>query len=154
MSEIKMVDISAKKISTRIATATATVHLNKKAFNLLKKNLLKKGDALTAAKIAGIIAAKRTSQFIPLCHPIQITNISFNIKLENSSVKIECTVKSESKTGTEMEALVGVSISALTVYDMCKSYQKDIEISDIYLLKKSGGKSGNYKRNNKSGLSL
>lgn len=143
-----MVDVGSKDITVRSATAEAFVMLNVHTFSLLNKGELKKGDALTVAKIAGIMGAKQTSNLIPLCHPIMIDGIDLSLVLcpENNSVKITATVTCEGKTGVEMEAMTAVSVAALTVYDMCKAVQRDITITDIRLLKKSGGVHGDYHR--------
>ncbi len=144
--KINMVDVSGKEITQRIAAASSTVVLGKKVFNAVKQNIVSKGDVLAAAKIAGIQAAKKTSELIPLCHNIFISNagISFQLNDKNSSVEITSEVKCTAKTGAEMEALTAVTVAALTIYDMCKSMSKTIEIKDIHLVSKSGGKSGSY----------
>lgn len=144
--KINMVDVSGKGITTRIATASATVLLSKKIFQAVKQNTVAKGDVLASAKIAGIQAAKKTSELIPLCHNIFLSNVDIQYKFNSakSSIEILSTVKSTALTGVEMEALTSVSIAALTVYDMCKAMSKGIEITDIHLISKSGGKSGDY----------
>lgn len=144
----KMVDVTAKVDSERNAIAYAEVHLSDEAFNSVKSNSITKGDVLTVAKIAGIQAAKRTHELIPLCHNIFISNVDVVLKLneETKSIKITASIKTISKTGVEMEALTAVSVAALTIYDMCKAIDKSIVISDIKLLTKYGGKSGNYTR--------
>src|SRR3990172_5016433 len=144
--KINMVDVSAKGIAERIAAASATVILGKKVFNAVKQNTVSKGDVLTAARIAGINGAKKTSELIPLCHNIFLTYIDIQFRLigKSSSIKIISSVKSTSQTGVEMEALTSVSAAGLTVYDMCKSLSKSIEITDVHLVSKSGGKSGTY----------
>ena len=144
--KINMVDVSAKGITERIAAASATVILGKKVFNAVKQNTVSKGDVLTAARIAGINGAKKTSELIPLCHNIFLTYIDIQFRLigKSSSIKIMSSVKSTSQTGVEMEALTSVSAAALTVYDMCKSLSKSIEITNVHLISKSGGKSGTY----------
>ncbi|ESO93572.1 hypothetical protein LOTGIDRAFT_119234 [Lottia gigantea] len=141
-----MVDVGMKQESHRIACASGTVYLGQTAFQLLKDNKLKKGDVLTVAQIAGIMAAKKTSELIPLCHNINLSkiNIKFELNENESSVHIESVVKTQGKTGVEMEALTAVSVTALTIYDMCKAVSKAIVIRDIKLLSKSGGKSGDY----------
>ena len=142
----KMVDVSFKEDSFRTASAQAKVILSEKVFNLIKNNQVEKGDVLAVAKIAGIQGAKKTSELIPLCHNIFITNIDlvFNLNVNNYSVEITSIAKTHSKTGIEMEALTAVSIAALTIYDMCKGVDKSIVIKEIELLSKSGGKSGDY----------
>ncbi len=144
----KMVDVSEKETSDRLAIASAKVILNENTYNLIKTNGIKKGDVLTVAKVAGIMAAKNTSNLIPMCHPINITgiNIDFELNDEDYTIKILGQVKINAKTGVEMEALTAVTVTALTIYDMAKAVQKDIEITDIKLEKKTGGKSGTYER--------
>ena len=142
----QMVDVSPKEKTMRTAEAYAKVKLPNKVFNAVKKNQIEKGDVLTVAKIAGIQAAKRTSELIPLCHNIFISKIDLELKLnsKNKTVEIKSFAKTTDVTGIEMEALTAVSVAALTVYDMCKAIDKGIIINDIKLLSKSGGKSGNY----------
>ena len=139
----KIFDISKKKITTRIAIAESTIQFSKSTFKKIESLKTKKGEIESIAIISGIIAAKKTSELIPLCHNIEIENINIVIKSLNkfSSIKVTSTVKSRSKTGVEMEALTSVSIACLTIYDMCKSLDKNITITDIHLVKKSGGKS-------------
>ncbi|MCZ6703190.1 MAG: cyclic pyranopterin monophosphate synthase MoaC [Ignavibacteria bacterium] len=146
--KVAMVDVSEKNITERTAEAYAEVKVSKKVFSKIKLNEVAKGDVLTVAKIAGIQAAKRTSELIPLCHNIIIGDVTVDLKLnsEKKSVEINTGVKTTSQTGVEMEALTAASVSALTVYDMCKALDKSIEISNIKLLSKSGGKSGDYIR--------
>ena len=144
----QMVDVSTKEKTLRIATAYAEVKLPVKVFNAVKKNQIEKGDVLSIAKFAGIQAAKKTSQLIPLCHNIFISKVDVELKLnqENTSVEITSFTKTTAQTGIEMEALVAVSVAALTVYDMCKAIDKSMIIGEIKLLHKTGGKSGEYKR--------
>ena len=141
-----MVDITDKQITKREATATATVKLNAETFTLIKQGDMKKGDVLAVAQVAGIMAAKRTPEIIPMCHPIMMTgvDISFSPDEKSSTIGITAIVRCKGETGVEMEALTAVSTAALTIYDMCKAVQKDIEITGIRLLKKTGGKSGDY----------
>jgi len=143
-----MVDISDKTDSIRIAEAYAEVFVSDEVFDRITENNIAKGDALATARLAGIQAAKKTAELIPLCHNILISDVTVDLKLngENKSVEIYTGVKTTSKTGVEMEALTAASVSALTVYDMCKALDKSIEISNIKLLSKSGGKSGDYIR--------
>tara|TARA_B100000686_G_C16041114_1_gene595309 strand:+ start:75 stop:563 length:489 start_codon:yes stop_codon:yes gene_type:complete len=143
-----MIDVSNKKISERIALATSTINMNKTTFQTIKKGTAKKGDVLGVARIAGIIAAKKTSELIPLCHPISISSVSIDFELveKSNKINITSTCKINSKTGLEMEALCAVSIAALTIYDMCKAIDKAMTISDTRLIFKSGGKSGTFKR--------
>jgi cyclic pyranopterin phosphate synthase len=144
----KMVDVSKKADTVRIASAHAKVSMSKEAFNLAVSKGGKKGDVFGTAKIAGIMAAKRTSGLIPLCHPLNIEScdITFEPDEKEHSVIIISTVKISGKTGVEMESLTASSVAALTVYDMLKAADKSIEISEIYLISKEGGKSGLYKR--------
>ena len=142
----RMVDVSDKQATLREATARGTVFVNAETFGLILRGEIKKGDVLAVAQIAGIMAAKRTPEIIPMCHPIAITgaDISFELDAERNAIGITATVRCKGETGVEMEALTAVSTAALTVYDMCKAVQKDIEICNIRLLRKSGGKSGEY----------
>jgi cyclic pyranopterin phosphate synthase len=144
----KMVDISDKTDSVRLAKAYAEVFVSDDVFNRINENNIAKGDVLATARLAGIQAAKKTAELIPLCHNILISDVTVDLKLnsEKNSVEINTSVKTTSKTGVEMEALTAASVSALTVYDMCKALDKSIEISNIKLLSKSGGKSGDYIR--------
>ncbi|MCL5028640.1 MAG: cyclic pyranopterin monophosphate synthase MoaC [Bacteroidetes bacterium] len=143
-----MVDVSGKEISLRTAKAFASVKISKIVFEAIEKNSIEKGDVLTVAKIAGIQAAKKTSELIPLCHNIFILKIDVELKLNktSSSVEIKSFAKTNSVTGIEMEALTAISVAALTVYDMCKALDKSIEIREIKLLSKTGGKSGDFSR--------
>ena len=142
----QMVDVGAKKDTNRIALASAKVYLGPEAFHLVKENKIQKGDVLTVAQLAGIMASKLTANLIPLCHNISITHSKVNLELdnENFTVCITGSVNSVGKTGVEMESLTAVTIAALTVYDMCKAVSREIVISDIKLLRKSGGKSRDY----------
>ncbi|MCA2004425.1 MAG: cyclic pyranopterin monophosphate synthase MoaC [Ignavibacterium sp.] len=146
----EMVDVSGKEISLRTAEAFAEVKVSKEIFNAIKNNLVTKGDVLSIAKFAGIQAAKKTAELIPLCHNIFISKIDVELKLnsKNKTVEIKSFAKTTAQTGIEMEALTAVSVSALTVYDMCKAIDKSIVISEIKLISKTGGKSGNYSRKN------
>jgi len=142
--KISMVDISNKNTTLRKAKATCDVITSHKSFSAIKNNKIEKGDVLSCARIAGILAAKKTSSIIPLCHPILISHIeiTFNLDETNNVIRITSKVVSSGQTGVEMEALTAVTISALTIYDMCKSIDKQTSITNIRLLKKSGGKSG------------
>ena len=142
----KMVDVSSKEKTVRTAEASAEVHVSKKVFDKIKSNEIQKGDVLAVAKIAGIQAAKKTSELIPLCHNIFISSIDviLNLNEKKNTVEIKSLAKTIAQTGIEMEALTAVSISALTIYDMCKSLDKSITIKEIKLLSKTGGKSGNF----------
>ncbi|MBN2108865.1 MAG: cyclic pyranopterin monophosphate synthase MoaC [Deltaproteobacteria bacterium] len=143
-----MVDVSAKLDTERVATATATVFMKRETFRRIIDRTIEKGDVLGVAQVAGIMAAKRTGDFIPMCHPLNITSITMDFfsKEEHSCVEVQATVKLVGKTGVEMEALVAVSTAALTIYDMCKAIDRAMTITDIQLLKKSGGKSGTFVR--------
>lgn len=144
----RMVDVSEKADTLRTATARARVLLNADTYALVKSGGIKKGDVLTTAQIAGIMGAKRTPDVIPMCHPIALTgaDISFELDDENHTIDIFATTKCTGPTGVEMEAMTAASIAALTVYDMCKSAQRDIIIESICLLRKAGGKSGEFRR--------
>lgn len=144
----RMVDVSEKNETARTAIAAGRVLVNEETFRLIKTGGMKKGDVLATAQIAGIMGAKRTPDIIPMCHPIMISgvDIEFNLNEEDLAVEINATAKCTGVTGVEMEALTAVSVAALTVYDMCKAVQKDMVISDIRLLKKTGGKSGEFVR--------
>lgn len=145
--EANMVDISSKEESVREARAEAIVTLSQKTFELLNTGQHHKGDVLAAARIAGIQAAKKTWELIPLCHPLLLTKVEISIRLIPASfqVRIESLCKLKGRTGVEMEALTAASVAALTIYDMCKAVQKDIIIEQVRLLEKSGGKSGYFK---------
>ncbi len=142
----KMVDVGEKEITQRAAVAAARVLVNRDTFELIKTGGMKKGDVLTVAQIAGVMGAKRTADIIPMCHPVTINGIDLKLWLdeERSSVEIEACVRCDGRTGVEMEALTAVSTAALTVYDMCKAVQRDMVISDIRLLSKTGGIHGDY----------
>jgi cyclic pyranopterin phosphate synthase len=144
----KMVDVTKKNVTVREAVAEGSVIMKPSTLELILTNEILKGDVLGVARIGGIMAAKRVGELIPLCHPLNITkaDISFNINKENSTVDISATVKVASRTGVEMEALTAVSVAALTIYDMCKAVDKDMMIFNIRLIKKKGGKSGEYLR--------
>ena len=144
----KMVDVGEKPESRRTAIAAARVLVNKETFALIRSGGMKKGDVLTVAQIAGVMGAKRTPDLIPMCHPVIIDGIDLSLHLDEKrcSVEIEATVSCDGRTGVEMEALTAVSTAALTVYDMCKAVQKDMVISDIRLLSKTGGVHGDFVR--------
>ncbi len=144
----KMVDVGTKEPTCRTAIAAGRVLVSKETFELLQRGGMKKGDVLTAAQIAGIMGAKRTPDLIPMCHPILIDGIDMELTLDEGhcSVEIQATVSCAGRTGVEMEALTAVSAAALTVYDMCKAVQKDILITDICLLEKTGGIHGDFHR--------
>lgn len=141
-----MVDIGAKAIARREAIAAGKVQIGSEALRLIKSGKTPKGDVFAAARIAGILAAKKTHELIPLCHPLKIDLIEISFWIVAGGVWIRSRVKSEGKTGVEMEALTAASVAALTIYDMCKSADKGISIGPIFLVQKSGGKSGFFKR--------
>ena len=143
----RMVDVSNKEITERIALAHATVTMNAQTFSLIMDKQVAKGEVLEVARIAGIMAAKKTSELIPMCHPLNINSVKIDyINNSKDTIEITAEVKITAKTGVEMEALTAVSVCALTIYDMCKSADKSMLISDIYLAKKTGGKSGTFER--------
>jgi cyclic pyranopterin phosphate synthase len=144
----RMVDVAAKHITVREAFATGVVRMQPHILRLIVTGEMPKGDVLAAARIAGIMAAKKTSELIPLCHPLPIASVKVEFTPDEATgtIAIEARVKVEAKTGVEMEALTAVSVAALTIYDMCKAVDKGIMISDICLQKKTGGKSGVYVR--------
>jgi cyclic pyranopterin monophosphate synthase len=140
---IRMVDVSGKPSTLRQASASALVRMNSRTLRAVKRN--PKGNPLEIARIAGISAAKRTAELIPLCHPLWLSHIDVQAVFNRNGVLVSSVVSSTGSTGVEMEALTGVAVAALTVYDMCKAIDKGIEITDIRLLEKSGGKSGAYR---------
>ena len=144
----RMVDVSAKGDTVRRATARGGITLSETAYSMVRAGSMKKGDVLGVARLAGIMAAKKVDQLIPLCHPLAITGVDldFDFADETHTILIEATVGITGKTGVEMEALTAVSVAALTIYDMCKAVDKGMVISDICLMEKSGGKSGDFKR--------
>ncbi len=141
----RMVDVSDKDVSARTAVAHTTVMMEAETLTRIKTGKISKGDVLAVAQVAGIMAAKKTSDWIPMCHPLPLTGINIHFTdNDHNELYIEATVKTTGKTGVEMEALTAVSAAALTVYDMCKALQKDMVIGPTLLLSKSGGKSGDY----------
>ena len=143
-----MVDVSAKQPTMRTAVAAAEVRLSPKLLTAIKSGGVAKGDVLGVARLAGIMAAKRTPDLIPLSHPLAIHNVSVNFEIDEASgvITVHCTVRAYERTGVEMEAMTGASLAALTIYDMCKGSDKSITIGEIKLLFKEGGKSGIYQR--------
>ena len=141
---VHMVDVGAKPDTERVAIARGEVHMKKETFDLIRAGQIKKGDVLTVAQIAGITAAKRTSDLIPLCHPLALTQVAVEVSLDESlpGVVITATTKTTGKTGVEMEALTAVSVAALTIYDMAKAAEKTMRIQNIRLVEKHGGRSG------------
>ena len=143
-----MVDVTGKEPTLRIAVAQGIVSMNPTTFEMIRDQKIKKGNVLETARIAGIMAAKKTSELIPMCHPLNITHVMVDFFPDKTvnSIRIEAAVRLFGRTGVEMEALTAVSAAALTIYDMCKSYDRAMVISDIYLLEKSGGKNGTFVR--------
>ena len=143
-----MVDVGEKAETERIAVACGKIYVNSQVFEAIRDKTAKKGDVLGVARVAGIMGAKKTSDLIPLCHILLLTkcSVEFQLNEEERSVEAVCTVKTFGKTGVEMEALTGVNIALLTIYDMCKAMDRGMRISDICLLKKDGGKSGLYRK--------
>lgn len=139
-----MVDIGDKAITTRIAVAQGRISMKPEVAVMIGQGKAPKGDVLATARIAGIMAAKRTAELIPLCHQIALSSVKILLTVGKTDVFIECVVKTTGKTGVEMEALTGVSVCALTIYDMCKALDRSMRIGDISLMQKSGGKSGDY----------
>lgn len=142
----RMVDVTEKTATVRTATAMAAVKMAPATVEAIRTGGVAKGDVLAVAQVAGIMAAKRTWELIPMCHPLQLTGVDVRFELTEDTVEIRAEVRCKGETGVEMEALTAVSAAALTVYDMCKALQKDMEITDIRLLSKSGGKSGDFIR--------
>ena len=144
----RMVDVGGKSETERVAVAAGRVLVNEETFRLIECGGMKKGDVLGTAQIAGIMAAKKTSDIVPMCHPLMLTgiDIDFNMMEETSTIEIKATVKCRGVTGVEMEALTAASAAALTIYDMCKAVQKDMIIDRICLLSKTGGKSGDIRQ--------
>ena len=151
-----MVDVGAKDDTERSATAAGAVTMNPETLQLILAGDIKKGDVLSAARLAGIMAAKRTSELIPLCHPLALTKVSVDLtpNTEHSTIEITATAKVTGKTGVEMEALTAVSVAALTIYDMAKAVDREMEIGAIRLIHKAGGKSGTYQRATEAASSL
>ena len=143
---VRMVDTGNKEATQRRAVASARVLMTEETVAALREHRTPKGDPLETARLAGIMAAKRTSDLIPLCHPLPLTHIDVRATLEETGVALEAEVSTNAQTGVEMEALTAVSVAALTIYDMCKALEKGIEITDVRLNSKTGGKSGDYKR--------
>ncbi len=141
-----MVNVGDKPETLRIAIAHGHVTAKPETLQLITEQRIKKGDVLEVARLAGIMAAKRTSELIPLCHPLALTSIRVTLTLDDKKIKIEAEVQTVGRTGVEMEALTAVSIAALTIYDMCKAVDREMQISEVKLVKKTGGKSGEYFR--------
>jgi cyclic pyranopterin phosphate synthase len=144
----RMVDVSEKAASSRVAVARGAIHMRAETLALIRDEKIEKGDVFSVARVAGIMAAKKTSELIPMCHPLNITSVEIDLtSSENPArVEIEATVRVDGKTGVEMEALTAVSVTALTIYDMCKAVDREMTIRETRLVKKSGGKSGTFIR--------
>lgn len=142
-----MVDVSGKAVTYRTAVAAGSILVGKEIMEAVTAGTVKKGDVLGVARVAGIMAVKRTSDLVPMCHPlpIQKCSIDFELDEERGRIRAVCTVKTEGKTGVEMEALTGVQVTLLTIYDMCKAIDKHMVMTDIHLLEKTGGKSGDFR---------
>ncbi len=134
---VQMVDVSAKPLSARTAIATGKIRLQRETIDLISENKIAKGDVFATARIAGIQAAKQTPQLIPLCHPLPLSDVKIDIVTSNDGAEVKCTARTVAQTGVEMEALTGVSIALLTIYDMCKAVDKEMRISDIRLVEKT-----------------
>jgi cyclic pyranopterin phosphate synthase len=144
----KMVDVSLKDDTTREAVAVGSIYMKRETIERVREGTIKKGDVLSVAQVGGIMGSKNTPHIIPMCHPIMISgcDINFSLDFENSKIDIKAVTKTVGKTGVEMEALTAVSVAALTIYDMCKAIDREMIISNIMLVKKSGGKSGVFER--------
>ena len=142
----RMVDVTEKAVTFRAALAEGRVRMARETLELIRTGGAPKGDVLAVAQVAGILAAKRTHELIPMCHPLRLTGVDLSFALEESAIHIQAAVKCRGETGVEMEALTAVSAAALTIYDMCKAVQKDMEIGEIRLCRKTGGKSGDYEK--------
>ncbi len=142
----KIVDVSEKDDTKRIATAIGKITMKEETINLIKEGTIKKGDVLAVAQVGGIMGAKKTSEIIPMCHNIFLSGCDIDFDIKKTEIIIKAEAKTTGKTGVEMEALTAVNIAALTIYDMCKSVDKEMKITDIQLIYKSGGKSGEYKK--------
>ena len=140
----RMVDVTEKPVTHRRAVAAGEIHIAPETMAHIKNGTMKKGDVLAVAQVAGIMAAKKNSELIPMCHPLLLTKVDISFSMEDTALYIQSEVRCRGETGVEMEALTAVSVAALTVYDMCKAVQRDMSITDIHLLYKAGGKSGVY----------
>ncbi len=145
---VRMVDVSDKVPTSRMALAQGVISMNRETFDRIQDHRITKGNVLETARIAGIMAAKKTSELIPMCHPLNIRHaaVDFFPDADTGAIRIEASVRVTEQTGVEMEALTAVSVAALTIYDMCKSYDRSMAISEICLLEKSGGKSGLFRK--------
>ena len=146
--QARMVDVSGKEVTERFARASGVISMSPNALEAVRTNAVEKGDVLTVARVAGVMAAKRTAELIPLCHPLMLTDVQVVATVDDTipGIRVESTVRTAGKTGVEMEAIVAVSVTLVTVYDMCKSLDKSMVISDIRLSEKAGGRSGHWKR--------
>jgi cyclic pyranopterin phosphate synthase len=144
----RMVDVSEKEITSRIAVARGTIHMRPETLELIRQGKVEKGDVFSVARVAGIMAAKKTWELIPMCHPLNITSVQITLTSENNParVDIEASVRVSGKTGVEMEAMTAVAAAGLTIYDMCKAVDREMTIGEIRLVEKSGGKSGTFIR--------
>lgn len=143
----RMVDVSGKAVTRRTATAQGTISVSRELMDAILSKSVKKGDVLTVAQVAGIMSTRRTADLIPMCHPLGLmhANVTFEIDEEACVIKVLCTAVCEGKTGVELEALTGVSVALLTIYDMCKSVDRRMVMGDIHLVEKTGGRSGDFK---------
>ena len=144
----RMVDVSEKEVTSRVAVARGVIHMRPETLALILQDKIEKGDVFSVARIAGIMAAKKTPELIPMCHPLNITSVKIDLvaRQEPARVEIEATVRVSGKTGVEMEAMTAVSVAGLTIYDMCKAVDREMSIGEIRLIEKSGGKSGTFIR--------
>jgi cyclic pyranopterin phosphate synthase len=145
--EAQMVDVADKNITTRIATASCLVLMKGSTLQQIKDNSFKKGDVLAVARVAGIMAAKKTADLIPMCHQLNLSKVSVDFEFINDGIKITTMAKLDGKTGVEMEALTACTVAGLTIYDMCKAVDRFMQITEVKMLEKSGGKSGDWKNN-------
>ncbi len=145
----RMVDVSGKEVTERIAVARGTIFMRAETLSLIMEKKVKKGDVFSVARVAGIMAAKKTSELIPMCHPLNLTSVEIELTPQQDPprVEIEAVVKVTGKTGVEMEAMTAAAVAGLTIYDMCKAVDREMTVSDVRLVKKSGGKSGAFIRN-------
>jgi cyclic pyranopterin phosphate synthase len=144
----RMVDVSGKNITSRVAVARGTIHMRPETLELIRGGKVEKGDVFSVARVAGIMAAKKTPELVPMCHPLNLTSVKIELFPGNNParVDIEASVRVTGKTGVEMEAMTAVAVAALTIYDMCKAVDREMTIGEIRLVEKSGGKSGTFKR--------
>src|SRR5919109_1111900 len=145
----RMVDVSDKEVTSRIAVARGSIHMRSETLELILAGRVEKGDVFSVARVAGIMAAKKTPELIPMCHPLSITSVEISLTPEKNParVEIEAVVRVDGKTGVEMEAMTAVAVAGLTVYDMCKAVDREMSMGEIRLIKKAGGKSGTFIRN-------